>query len=129
MASVQLDLVAELRRVPPEEVQLLEADGTEEGAQIRRTELGIALQPAGVLHQMVEEHRVTFRNGVVAEPSVLVLKVGLHVREVERMPELVEERVPVRLAAVRPHDEVYLVRHAHRRAERARSLPFPVAGI
>ena len=55
--------------------------------------------------------------------------VGAHVREVQRVPELVQEGLPVGLAAVRTKYEVHLVRHAHGRAEGARALPLPLARV
>ena len=55
--------------------------------------------------------------------------IGTHVREVQRVPELVQEGVPVGLAAVRTQHEIDLFGHAHRRAEGARALPFALARV
>src|SRR2546423_10436826 len=110
-------------------MQLLEAHRAQESAQVRRPELRVALEPTNVLHQMVEEHRIALGDRIVAEPAVLVLEVGPHVREVEGVPELVQEGVPVGLATVRPNHEVYLVRYPNGRAESERTIPLPVACI
>ena len=47
---------------------------------------------------------------------------GIHVREMQRVPELVQQRPPVGLSAVRTEDEIDLVRNRDRRAEGAGAL-------
>jgi hypothetical protein len=48
---------------------------------------------------------------------------------VQRVAELVEERRPIGLAAVRPQDEIHLVGHTDRRTKGPRPLPFAFPGI
>src|SRR4051812_27466804 len=78
---------------------------------------------------MIEEHRVTLRDRVVAQPAILEWEIWSHVREMQRVAKLVEERRPVGLTAVRTQNEIDLVGDANRRAERPRALPRPVIRI
>ena len=78
---------------------------------------------------MVEDEGEALGDGVVAQVPVLEGEVRAHVREVLGVPGLVQQRAVVVLAAVRQHDEVDLVRDAHRRAEGARRLELADLGV
>lgn len=71
---------------------------------------------------MVEGDRVAFGHAVVAQAPELEWELGVHVREVERVAQLVEEGGVVVIAAERAQDELDLVRNPDRRAEGPRSL-------
>ncbi len=123
-SAVEINLIDQLRAVSPQKLQLLEAGRTQVYRHVCRAEIGVALQPAGVLHPMVEQHRVAFGDRVVAKPAILEREVRLHVREVQRVAELVEKRHPVGLAAVRTQHEIDLVRaRAPERRTRATVCP------
>ena len=78
---------------------------------------------------MVEREGEPLGDGVVAEVPVLEREVRAHVREVLRVPGLVQQHAVVVLPAVRQHDEVDLVRYAHGRAEGARRLELADLGV
>ena len=77
------------------------ADRAQEVRQLTLLESCVAREPPAILHQVVEQHRPPFRHGVVAHPPVLDRDVGAHEREVQRVPELVQQRRPVLLPAER----------------------------
>src|SRR5206468_1262231 len=60
VAAVQLRLVDQLGAVAPQEMQLLESARAQERPHRTGTQLRVALEPALVMHAMVEEHRVRF---------------------------------------------------------------------
>ena len=79
-------------------------------------------EPGRVVDEVLEEHRPALGDGVVAEPPELDRGGRGDVREMLRVPSLVEERVPVVGAAHRLDHEHYPTRHFDRRAEGARAL-------
>ena len=116
-----------MRRVPAHEVEVV--DGAEAHVVVAVLVVEDLPEPLPAAEQVVEDEGEPLGDGVVAEVAVLEREVGQHVREVLGVAGLVEQHAEVVLAALRQHAQVDLVRHAHRRAERARRLELADLGV
>ena len=122
-----LDLVRQLGRVPAHEVQVV--DRGEAHVLVAVLVVEDLAEPLPAAEQVVEDEGEPLGDGVVAEVAVLEGEVGADVREVLGVAGLVEQHAEVVLTALRQHAQVDLVRHAHRRAERARRLELAHLGV
>ena len=129
LATIQRTLVNELGAVPPQKVQLLEAGCAQKFPDSVGAQLCVAEQPAPVLHAMVEQHRIGFGYGVVAEPAELECVIRTGVAEVQGVSQLVEKSVVVALPPMWPQHQIHLFGDAHRGTERSRALPFALTDI
>ena len=116
----ELDLVQQLRRVAPHEVQ--ERHRPVAGKFVDARHVETPAQPRGIRDEVLHQHRPALGDRHVAEPARLHQQVGIRVRVVLGVTRLVEERLPVVLAADRLDDEHHTVGNLDRRAERARRL-------
>src|SRR6266404_6450342 len=110
-------------------MELLEAGRPQKLCDAIRAQARIAEEPALVLHSMVEQHRVRLGDAVVTEPSELEWVIGTRVAEMERMSQLVQERVVIALATVRAQHEIDFFGNPDRRAERPRTLSFSLSDV
>src|SRR5256885_3927488 len=120
--AIQRALVEKLCTVPAQVMELLESGRAQKLSDSLTLQSGVALQPAFVLHAMVEQHRIRFGDRVVTQPSKLECIIGTGVAEVQCVSELVKESVVIALTAVRAQHQVYFLWHAHRRTERPRTF-------
>ena len=125
--GVELELVEQLRRVAADEEEQPEHPLGRVLVGAREVEL--AREPAGLVGQVLHQHRPALGDRDVAEPLLLHRQVARGVAEVLGVAGLVEERAPVVGAADRLDHEHHLVRHLDRRAERARRLLRPLLDV
>ena len=108
----------------------MELDDVGQSEEVGRVgEVEIALQPARVEQQVVEDEGEALRDRVVAQVPELEGQAGVSVGEVLGVAALVQQSAVVVLAALGHDTQVDLVRHTHRRAEGARRLELARLGV
>ena len=120
---MELELVEQLRGVAADEVE--KPDGRLGRVLGRLREVEHLREPARLAGDVLEQRRPSFRDGLVPEPFLLQLQLRRGVREVLRVPGLVEEGLPVEWSAHRLHHEHHALGHLDRDAERTRILRRP----
>ena len=124
---MQLGLVGELARVAAQEVELDHGGEGEELAGVGEVE--VALEPARVEQQVLEEEGEALGDRVVAQVAVLERKLAPGVREVFGVAALVQQGSVVVLPALGHDHQVDLVGHVDRGAEGPRRLAVAGRGV